>query len=157
MKKTPVTIILPDIRSAMNIGAIFRTAEAIGTEEIILTGYSATPEHPKVAKTAIGANVPWHYESNIFKVISSFKKKGYQIVSLEKTESSDDIFSSAFHFPVALIVGNEISGVDKEVLDLSDLVIHLPMLGKKESLNVATATGVALYKILENYRLASRE
>lgn len=151
--KTPVSIILPDIRSAMNIGAIFRTADAMGAEKIYLTGYSATPEHPKVAKTSLGAEntVAWEYRDNITELILGLRKSGYTIYALELTNNSKCIWDVKPEYPAALIVGNEIKGVDDDVLKLCDEVIHLPMLGSKESLNVATATGIALYKLLEGY------
>lgn len=156
--KTPLVIVLPDIRSAMNIGAIFRTADAVGAKKIYISGYSATPNHPKVAKTAIGAEetVPWEYAENTVQLIEKLRKDGYQIVSLEKNEKSTPISSAKFTFPVALIAGNEISGVSKEVLSISDMIVHLPMLGTKESLNVATATGIAAYNILDRFRTSNK-
>ena len=155
MKKTPITIILPDIRSAMNIGAIFRTADAIGAEKIYLTGYSATPAHPKVAKTAIGAEntVPWEYRDDLETLIAELKTAGYTICALEKTATSKSLWEVKPIFPVALIVGNEILGVPEEIQRLCDEVVHLPMLGAKESLNVATASGIALYYFLEKWTL----
>ena len=157
--RTPIALILPDIRSAMNVGAIFRTADAVRAEKIYLTGYTATPEHPKVAKTAIGAenSVPWTYNNDVLHQIHKLKEVGYQIVSLEKTSSATEMSQAIFKFPLALVVGNEISGINREILEESDIVVYLPMLGDKESLNVATATGIALYKLLENYQLANKK
>lgn len=151
--KTPISIILPDIRSAMNIGAIFRTADAIGAEKIYLTGYSATPEHPKVVKTSLGAEktVPWEHDENSKFVIRNLKESGYTVYGLELTDQSKCVWEVEFKFPAALVIGNEINGLDPETQAECDEIIHLPMLGTKESLNVATATGIALYKMLENY------
>ena len=158
MDKTPLVLILPNIRSAMNIGAIFRTADAVGAEKIYLCGYSATPNHPKVAKTAIGAEetVPWEYIKETNQVINKVKNSGYQIIGLEFNQRAEKIWETDFKFPIALIVGNEIHGIPEDQIELCDKIIYLPMLGKKESLNVATATGIASYNILEKYLLASQ-
>ncbi len=149
--KTPVTIILPDVRSAMNIGAIFRTADAMGAEKIYLTGYSATPEHPKVAKTSLGAEdtVPWEYVSDTAKLIQKLKAEGKAIYGLELTTDSRCLWEVTPSYPAVLVVGNEIKGIDPEIQALCDTIVHLPMLGSKESLNVATATGITLYYLLE--------
>jgi len=159
MNKTPLSLILPDIRSAMNIGAIFRTADAVGAEKIYLSGYSATPMHPKVVKTAIGSEetVPWEYINNTNDLIQKKKEQGYQIIGLEYNPKAKKIWETDFMFPVALIVGNEIHGIPEDQLELCDKIVYIPMLGKKESLNVATATGIAVYKILERYLLASKK
>ncbi len=156
MNKPKITIILPDIRSAMNVGAIFRTADAIGAEKIYLTGYTSTPEHPKVGKTAIGAEstVPWEHVTDVKVVIKELKDKGYKVYGLEKTAQSLGIWDAQMDFPLALVVGNEITGVTDDVLGMCDAVVHLPMLGTKESLNVATATGIALYEILRRSQVA---
>jgi len=153
MKRTPITIILPDIRSAMNVGAILRTADGIGAEHVYLTGYTATPEHPKVAKTSLGAedSVSWSYAKDTQELIRKMKTEGYQIVGLELTQAAIKIWDVSFEFPVALVVGNEIHGIPLEIQDLCDQVVYLPMLGTKESLNVATSTGIAAYEILRQY------
>ncbi|MEI6267198.1 MAG: TrmH family RNA methyltransferase [bacterium] len=157
--KTPLVIILPNIRSAMNIGAIFRTADAVGVDKIYLSGYSATPKHPKVVKTAIGAEktVPWEYNKDTKIIINDLKNLGYQIIGLEHTSTAEQIWDADLDFPIALIVGNEIHGIPDDQLRLCDKVIYLPMLGEKESLNVATATGIAAYNILERHLLASKK
>jgi 23S rRNA (guanosine2251-2'-O)-methyltransferase len=151
--KTPISIVLPDIRSAMNIGAIFRTADAMGAEKIYLTGYSATPEHPKVVKTSLGAEetVAWEYQSDSMETIQKLKSQGKRIYGLELTDKSKCIWDVDYTFPAVVVVGNEIKGIDEEILTLCDEIIYIPMLGSKESLNVATAAGIALYKLLESY------
>jgi len=153
MKRTPVTIILPDIRSAMNVGAILRTADGINAEKVYMTGYTATPEHPKVAKTSLGAetSVPWTYEKDTLALIKKLKNMGYQIVGLELTKDATKVWDTSFQFPVALIVGNEIHGIPEEQSQLCDNIVYLPMLGTKESLNVATSTGIACYELLRQY------
>jgi len=153
MNKTPITIILPDIRSAMNVGAILRTADGMRAEHVYLTGYTATPEHPKVAKTSLGAenSVPWSYIEKTEPLISKLKSKGYQIVGLELGPMAKKIWDVDFSFPVALVVGNEIHGIPTEIQELCDQVVYLPMLGEKESLNVATSTGIAAYEMLRQF------
>lgn len=153
MKRTPITIILPDIRSAMNVGAILRTADGINADHVYLTGYTATPEHPKVAKTSLGAedSVPWSYEKDTEQLITKLKAQGYQIVGLELSDKAVEIWDAAFCYPLALVVGNEIHGIPEDIQTLCDKVIYLPMLGTKESLNVATSTGIAAYEMLRRY------
>jgi len=137
----------------MNVGAILRTADGICAEKVYLTGYTATPEHPKVAKTSLGAenSVSWEYDNNTKDVIQKTKDAGYQIVGLELDENAEKIWDVEFEFPVALIVGNEIHGIPKDQQELCDKIVYLPMLGQKESLNVATSTGIACYEVLRQY------
>lgn len=153
MKRTPISIILPDIRSAMNVGAILRTADGINAEHVYLTGYTATPEHPKVVKTSLGAenSVPWSYVYNTKELIQNKKSDGYQIVGLELSDKAVNIWDAEFSYPIALVVGNEIHGIPEDIQTLCDKVVYLPMLGTKESLNVATSTGIAAYEMLRQY------
>lgn len=157
MKKTPLIIILPDIRSAMNVGAILRTADGVNAQKVYFTGYTATPLHPKVNKTSLGAEafVDWEYVENETKLIKNLKNDGYQIIGLEITEKASTIWESNYIFPVALVVGNEIHGISNQTRELCDNIVFIPMLGSKESLNVATSAGIASYEILRQYRLAN--
>ena len=152
-QKTPLTIVIPDIRSALNIGAIFRTADAINAHKIYLSGYSATPKHPKVAKTALGAEntVEWDYEKDTIKLLKRLKAEGNTLYALELTKQSECLWDTKIKFPAVLIIGNEIKGVCPEILTICDQVVHLPMLGSKESLNVATATGITMYSFLQEF------
>lgn len=146
-------LILPDIRSVLNVGSIFRTADAVGVSGVYLTGYTPTPLdrfgriRKDFAKSALGAEktVPWWTSSDLISLIIDLKKQGYQIVSVEQHQNSQPYYGATYGKKVAFILGNEVDGVDEAVLDLSDLVVEIPMLGKKESLNVAVATGVVLY------------
>lgn len=151
--RTPIVILLPDIRSAMNAGAILRTADGINAEKVYFCGYTATPEHPKVTKTSLGSEnfVPWEYITETKDIIQKLKNEKYQIVGLEIDERAEKIWNVDFKFPVALIVGNEINGIPKDQRELCDKIIYLPMLGQKESLNVATSTGIACYELLRQY------
>ena len=149
MKNKSLILVLCDIRSTLNVGAIFRTADAVGADKIYLSGITATPNHPKVAKTALGAEsfLKWEYCHELAKVISKLKKADYQIIGLELGKKSISFWEADYSDKIALLVGNEVTGLTEEQLNQCNLVIKIPMFGKKESLNVATATGVAAYQI----------
>jgi len=159
--KREMFLVLHDIRSAYNVGAIFRTADGAGVKKIFLSGYTAIPSSGKkihetkaekmIAKTALGAeqNVPWEKIEDLKFFLEKFKKDGVSIVSLEKAGEAIDLKDFKAEFPMALFLGNEIRGVSKEVLESSDSVISIPMRGKKESLNVSVAAGIAIYEILQ--------
>jgi len=142
-------IICDNIRSLENIGSIFRTADALGINKIFLCGICGKPPHPKIAKTALGAEnwIEWEYRKKILKVVEELKKDKVLIVALEQMENSLPYGRFKPKFPIALVIGNEIKGVSKSVLQKADKIISLPMFGKKESLNVAVAFGVAAYEI----------
>lgn len=142
-------LLLDNIRSLFNVGAIFRTADAGGINKIILAGITGKPDNEKVKKVALGAeeSIPWEYHHQAWRVVEKLKKKGFQIVALEQTKESLPYDKFKPKFPLLLIVGNEIKGVSKSLLKRADKIIHLPMAGKKESLNVAVATGIAIYEI----------
>jgi tRNA G18 (ribose-2'-O)-methylase SpoU len=143
------SLILPDIRSCHNVGAMFRSADACGFDRIFLTGYTPTPPRPEIHKVALGADewIPWEHRPSLVSLIHELRQQGVEIVALEKTSTSIDIATALFHAPIALIVGNEVDGVSREVLDHCDRVVHIPMHGKKESLNVSIAAGIAMYVI----------
>lgn len=152
-------IIAHNIRSAYNVGAIFRTADGVGAAKIYLTGYSPTPHDQKkimqtssqkmIAKTALGAenNLSWEYHEDIKELINKLKQEDVAIVALEQDLHSVDYEKYIPQKSVALILGNEPSGMETDVLDSCDAIIEIPMRGKKNSLNVAVALGVAGYAI----------
>lgn len=146
-------VVLDNIRSLENIGSIFRTADAIGVDKIFLCGISGKPPHPKIAKSALGAEntVKFEYYKQTSRLIDRLKRDKIFIVALEKSaswrEKSIAYTKLRPRFPLALIVGNEVRGISKRVIKKSDKVIFLPMKGKKESLNVSVAFGVAGYYI----------
>jgi 23S rRNA (guanosine2251-2'-O)-methyltransferase len=149
--KKDLIVIAHNIRSTYNVGSLFRTCDAAGASELILGGYTAGPEHPKVLKTALGAErfVPWKKVKATWREIERLKKEGYQICALELSKESKDIFKFIPRFPCALVVGNEKTGLSKEIMKRCDKVLAIPMRGNKESLNVVVAAGVAMYRILE--------
>lgn len=159
MARNSIIIILNDIRSTLNVGAMFRTADAILAEEIIVSGITATPEHPKVPKTALGAEktVPWRYFENISDAISRVKKKKYKLVALEISEDAECFWEANLSDKVAILVGNEVAGIPADLLKKCDGVVKIPMLGEKESLNVATAFGVLAYETLHQHIIAKNQ
>ncbi|MCS7149466.1 MAG: RNA methyltransferase [Caldimicrobium sp.] len=154
-ERFPLTLLLDNLRSAYNVGSIFRTAECAFIERIILCGITATPPHPGIAKTALGTTerVPWHHEPSTLYAVEKLKRKGYTVASLELTNRSIPIQQlERPYFPLALVIGNEVTGVAEEVLENSHLIVDIPLFGEKESLNVAVATAVALFLLLEKIK-----
>ena len=157
MKKAYNTIlILPDIRSTYNVGAIFRTADACGVNKIYLTGYTPCPldrfgrVRSDIAKASLGAEIsmPWEYKKTLIPLIKKLKKDGYEVVGLEQDKRAIDYKKFKQNKNLALILGNEVSGLSTSILNLCDLIIEIPMKGEKESLNVSVASGIALFRIL---------
>ncbi len=149
-----VEIVLDNIRSTFNVGAIFRTADGAGISKIHLCGITPAPTNTKVHKTALGAqnSIPYEIHRNSLDLIKQLKQDGKRIWALEKTETSQNIQEIKIKpedQKTVLILGNEIIGIDPEVLALSDLQLHIPMVGLKGSLNVAIAFGIAVYNLLE--------
>lgn len=155
-----IYLILDNIRSAYNVGSIFRTADAAGISKIFLCGKTPTPPSPgrrltqgstRVAKTALGAqnSVAWEYKKTALEIIRELKKKKIKIISLEITPKSKNYLTYKFKAPLALILGSETKGVSKNVLKESDEIIHVPMFGKKESFNVSIAFAIVVSRIRE--------
>lgn len=151
-------IIAHNIRSAYNVGAIFRTVDGIGAQKIYLTGYTAFPTdsviykssaQKMIEKTALGAekNVPWEKVKSISSLISDLKKKGFKIVALEQSEKSVSYDKFKPSFPLALIIGSEPRGINVRILEKCDEIIEIPMRGIKNSLNVSVALGIAGYQL----------
>ncbi|MDZ7374269.1 MAG: RNA methyltransferase [candidate division KSB1 bacterium] len=149
-RRLPIVGVLDNIRSAYNVGAILRTADAARVEELIVCGISPLPTRNEVRKTALGAeeSVPWRYVVHPAEAIRELRGRGYQIVVLEKTEPCLPLWEPAYRFPVALVVGNEWHGVRDDVLTLADAAVFIPMFGRKTSLNVAVAFGIAVYELV---------
>ncbi len=140
-------LICDNLRSLQNIGSIFRTADALAVDKIYLTGICGCPPHPKISKTALGAEkaVPWEHDWQIWRLVDKLKREKIKIVVLEQTKQSIDYRRFKPDFPLALVIGNEVKGVSPSVLKRADQIIKLPMLGKKESLNVAVSFGIIGY------------
>jgi tRNA G18 (ribose-2'-O)-methylase SpoU len=142
-------VICDNIRSLENIGSIFRTSDALGISKIFLCGISGQPPNHKISKTALGAekNIPFEYCRQTGRLIDKLKKEKISIVALEQDKKAIKYDKFKPSFPLALIVGNEVKGVSKKILEKADKIIVLPMSGQKESLNVSVAFGVAGYEI----------
>lgn len=142
-------IILNNIRSRENVGSIFRTADAAGVNKVYLCGITPTPPHEKISKTALGAEtyVPWEYHKQTWRLLASLKKEGINIVALEQAKGSVDLFKFKSQPMLALVVGNEVKGLSPQILKYCDKKVFIPMHGKKESLNVSVAAGIALFQL----------
>ena len=145
-------IIAHNIRSLYNIGTMFRTADAMGVDRLFLTGYSGQPPRKEISKVALGAedSVPWQHYKNLSYLLKKLKSRGVNIVALEIDDKAKNYLDFKPKFPLALIVGNEVSGVSKSIIDKVDQTIYLPMHGIKESLNVGVAMAVAGYHIISH-------
>ena len=141
------------MRSLYNVGSLFRTADAFGVSKIYLTGYTGTPANPlhkiRMQKSALGAEnwVPWEYEKSPIRLIKRLRSQNVKIIALENTKTAINIKKIKPKFPLALVLGEEVRGVSKPILKLCDQTVQIPMLGKKESLNVSVAFGIAAFKI----------
>lgn len=151
IKRNPIKLILYNIRSLYNVGSIFRTADSALVDEIILTGFTPYPPRKEIDKTALGATktVPWRYFKDIKEILNELKNKNWKIYALELTDDAIKYNQIPINcFPIAIIAGNEISGIDNSILALCDNSIYIPMYGVKHSLNVSVAVGIAVYEFL---------
>lgn len=153
--KFPIIVILNDIRSLNNIGSFFRTADAFNVEKIYLCGITAQPPHREIQKTALGAteSMAWEYRANINNLVSELKQNGVKICSIEQTENTVKLDNVA-NLPnerYALVFGNEVNGVDQDVVDSSDMVIEIPQYGTKHSLNVSVCAGIVMWEFAKKY------
>ncbi len=157
--RLPVVGVLDRLRSAHNVGSIFRTADGANLEALVLCGYTPTPPHKHLDKTALRSveSVPWRHSETVAESIAELKTRGYQVLALEFTDSSRPLYEFDLQFPVALVAGNEAEGLDAETMALCDAVVHLPMRGLKSSLNVSVAFGVAAYEVTRRFCHTLRE
>ena len=149
-EKTPVIAVLENIRSAYNVGSVFRTADAFLLKAIYITGYTCTPPHKEIKKTALGAEdtVEWKHFANAAEAIISLKEQGYKVYAVEQVVNSIALQNLNFNVKekVAFIFGNEVSGVEVSTIALCDGCVEIPQFGTKHSLNIATAAGVVLWE-----------
>lgn len=148
-RKRSIVLLVHNVRSLWNVGSFFRTCDAFDVERVILTGYTPVPPRKEISKTAIGAEktIPWTYEKDPIDAVKALQKEGFSIVSLERVTGSVPLCRYTPADRVCLVAGNELAGVPEEIRNLSDAVVEIPMLGKKESLNVSVAAGIALYHL----------
>lgn len=156
----PIRVLLHNIRSIYNVGSIFRTGDGMGVEHIYLSGYTGTPEHRALRKTALGAEeiIPWSQHQDPLEVIRAARQSGHTICALEITNKS--VFVRDIrprHFPMLLVLGHEVEGIQEDVLAACDMSVTLPQYGAKASLNVAVAFGIAAYGLVDQLERHAKE
>jgi len=155
-KRIENILVLPDIRSVENVGAMFRTSDAAGIKKIYLTGYTPAPldrfgrKRNDIAKSALGAEefVLWEYKKSLLALLNKLKKEGYDLIAIEQDKNSIDYKKVKIGRKNAFILGSEVAGLSKNILKKCDVIAEIPMKGKKESLNVSVALGIVLFRIL---------
>lgn len=154
----PVAVLLDNVRSLYNVGAFFRTLEAAGGAHLYLAGITAVPPHPRLAKTALGAEaaVGWSRIDDVEALIGDLRRGGATVAAVETSTPAIDLFEWRPRFPVCLAFGHEVDGLPRRVVEACDVTVRIPMLGRKRSLNVATAGGIAVFELLRKYRVVAR-
>lgn len=154
LPRSPIHVVLDNIRSAFNVGSIFRTSDGGAIEHLHLCGMTACPPHDRLARTALGATdyVEWSYHEKTIDAVRAMKAQGITVVAVEVTDDAVAHFDYEWPQPVGLIVGHEVRGVSDEVLEACDAKVSIPMYGHKNTMNVATAYGVVLFEILRQWR-----
>ena len=156
----PVCAIIDNVRSIHNVGSFFRTADGAWIEKLYLTGITGTPDNRALHKTALGAQdtIPWEYVPDTQEIVDRLKAQNYRIFALEITDTPQYFDALGENeFPLALVVGNEVTGIDQSILDSVDGVIEIPQFGTKQSLNVSVAFGIAVFDIVRHYRRIRKE
>lgn len=150
-QKTPIILILDDIRSMQNVGSVFRTSDAFLIEKIYLCGITATPPHKDINKSALGATetVAWEYAKDVHEIIKNLKDKAVMVYAVEQVDQS--VYLNQFYPPenqkIALVFGNEVNGVQQSVIDMCKACIEIPQLGHKHSLNIAVSCGMVVWDV----------
>ena len=156
IKKNPITIILDNVLDTYNVGSIFRLADAIAAEKVILCGETLTPPNSRIKKASINTTgwVNWEYAPTAADAIAELKVKSkkLKVVAVEQDLRSKPFYQVNYDLPLVIVVGNETTGVTPEVLDMADTIVELPMWGVNKSLNVMVSLGIVLYEIMEQYR-----
>jgi 23S rRNA (guanosine2251-2'-O)-methyltransferase len=154
IRPLPVCVLLENVRSLYNVGSFFRTADAVALEKLYLTGITGFPPQNMISKTALGAEetVPWQHEAAASSILAGLRTRGYEIAAIETSLHAVDLFDWQPRFPVCVVFGHETDGLTTSTAALADTHIRIPMLGKKHSLNVASAGSVILYELLRKYR-----
>lgn len=152
--RLPVSVLLDNVRSLYNVGSFFRTADAAGIEKLYLCGITGHPPKKALTKTALGSEdrVEWEHSWDAAAVIGAIRERGFEIAAIETNVHSVDLFDWTPRFPVCVIFGHEVDGIQPALLEMCDTRVRIPMLGCKHSLNVATAGGVVIFELLRKYR-----
>ncbi len=157
VKKLPLVVICNSIRSSYNVGSIFRTSDGAQIEKLYLTGFTPYPPKKEILKTALGAteSVEWEYVNDPLELVKLYKENGYKIAALELTDKSIPHYSMKIeHFPMVLVIGNEITGVNQDILDECDFSLEIPQYGIKQSLNVSVAYGISVFELRRVFDLS---
>ena len=158
-EKMPLVVVLDDVRSMYNVGSVFRTADAFRVSAIYLCGITATPPHPEIHKTALGAEdtVDWRHFSDTMEAVQSLKADGFTVLSIEQCEGSTMLQTIQLHRTqkYAIVMGNEVKGVKQEVVNASDNCLEIPQFGTKHSLNVSTTAGMVIWEFAKQLLIAS--
>lgn len=156
LSKIPLVVVLDNIRSCHNIGSVFRTSDALLIEKIYLCGITSTPPDKEIRKTALGAenSVTWEYNSSTLEVVTSLKSSGYKVIAIEQVENSTSLSD---YFPgksekLALVFGNEVKGVQQEVVDQCDFALEIPQFGTKHSFNISVSAGIVLWDLFNKLK-----
>jgi tRNA G18 (ribose-2'-O)-methylase SpoU len=155
LKKTPIVVVLDNVRSALNVGSCFRTSDAFRTEKIYLCGITAVPPNKEIRKSALGAtdSVDWEYQESTKDVVLDLKKKGYLTIAIEQANKSIMLNDfSETNTPIAVVFGNEVNGVQQSVIDVCDNCIEIPQIGTKHSLNISVSVGVVLWDLFNKIK-----
>lgn len=155
--KLQLFVLLENLRSAYNVGSIFRTCDSAAVDRLFLSGYTPYPPDPKLNKTALGSltSVAWEQHPHPLGFASRLKKQGIRLIVMENDTRAPSVFSAAFIQDSCLVFGNEVQGVSRPMLKLADEVLRIPQFGKKESLNVAVAAGIAIYEFRRKSQISS--
>jgi 23S rRNA (guanosine2251-2'-O)-methyltransferase len=150
----PAAVLLDNVRSMYNVGAFFRAADGVGLQKLCLAGITAHPPKKAISKTALGAEatVAWEHDWDAVRMAEGLRRSGFELAAIETSLHGVDLFEWRPRFPVCVAFGNEVDGLRPELLEMADAHVRIPMLGQKESLNVATAGGIVLYELLRKYR-----
>ncbi len=154
--KLPLAVLLDNVRSGLNVGSVFRTADAFALEQLVLCGITARPPHREILKTAIGAteSVAWTYRAGVAEAVAAWKARGYWAVGVEQTDESIPLqeWRRPAGAPLLVLFGNEVDGLSEEVLPLLDQAVEVPQFGTKHSLNVSVCAGIVLWELMRQYR-----
>jgi len=153
-KKNEIYALLDNIRSLHNVGAIFRTSDAVLLKKLYLCGITGHPPRNEISKTALGAEevVEWEYHEDASDLLKDLKKKGITIVAVEIANDSVNYDEAKYDFPVCFVFGHEVYGISDEVMELVDMTVEIPMLGRANSLNIATSYGIIIYNALKKFK-----
>ena len=162
-EKMPLTVVLDNVRSMYNVGSVFRTSDAYRVERIVLCGITGRPPHPEIHKTALGAedSVAWTYCADTLDAVRRLQQEGVKVLAVEQAEGSIDLSQPQLPTPsaqqkIAVVLGNEVKGVQQQVVDLCDGCLELPQFGTKHSLNVATTAGIVIWEMFKRHTATRR-